>query len=152
MQTLVIGYGNTLRGDDGAGYRVAEQVETWNLPEVRSLACPQLTPDLAAEIALCDRVIFVDAALPGALMTVQVKSLALFQATTLETHQSHPDGLLQLTATLYDHLPEAHQVLIPTAEMGFSEQLSALAQAGVATAIAHIQTLVAPASPTFPTV
>ena len=31
-ELLVIGYGNTLRGDDGVGPRVAEAVEKLNLP------------------------------------------------------------------------------------------------------------------------
>ena len=34
---LVIGYGNTLRSDDGAGVRVAEAIAAWNLRGVTSL-------------------------------------------------------------------------------------------------------------------
>ena len=37
---LVIGYGNTLRGDDGVGPRVAEAIEKLNLPGVRTLDLP----------------------------------------------------------------------------------------------------------------
>ncbi|HEY9173382.1 MAG TPA: hydrogenase maturation protease, partial [Verrucomicrobiae bacterium] len=53
---LVIGYGNTLRRDDGIGPKVAEAVAELNLPGVRSLACPQLTPELAEPIAHAKRV------------------------------------------------------------------------------------------------
>ncbi len=43
-KVLVIGYGNTLRSDDGAGKRVAELVAEWQLLNVRSLLVHQLTP------------------------------------------------------------------------------------------------------------
>ena len=36
--TLIIGYGNTLRSDDGVGPRLAQTVADWRLPGVRSLA------------------------------------------------------------------------------------------------------------------
>lgn len=61
MKTLVIGFGNTLRGDDGVGPLVAEQVDTWNLRNVRSLSVHQLTPELAADIAQVETVFFIDA-------------------------------------------------------------------------------------------
>ena len=140
VTTLVIGYGNTLRGDDGAGYRVAEQVETWNAPAVRSLPCHQLTPELAAEMAECDRVIFVDATLPGTHTTVAVQPLQP-DPTPLETHFSTPAGLLQLTQQLFDCCPEAYQVLMPTRSMAFTESLSALTQTALKIALQEIQTL-----------
>ena len=57
---LIIGYGNTLRGDDGVGYKIAEIIEQWNINNITSLAVHQLTPDLAENIAQADTVIFVD--------------------------------------------------------------------------------------------
>ena len=48
---LVIGYGNTLRGDDGVGPRVAEAIEKLNLPGVRTLVCQQLSPEHADPIS-----------------------------------------------------------------------------------------------------
>ena len=41
-ETLVIGYGSALRGDDAAGLRVAALVARWRLPGVRVLAPHQL--------------------------------------------------------------------------------------------------------------
>jgi Ni,Fe-hydrogenase maturation factor len=60
-EILIIGYGNTLRGDDGAGQRVAEMVSEWGLDEVRSLSVHQLTPELAEPISTAKLAIFVDA-------------------------------------------------------------------------------------------
>lgn len=59
--TLIIGYGNTLRQDDGVGYRMAETIDRWDLPGVISRSVHQLTPDLAAELASVQRAIFIDA-------------------------------------------------------------------------------------------
>ena len=59
---LIIGYGNTLRGDDGVGPRVAETVAALNLPGVRALVCPMLMPEIADPISRAHTVIFVDAA------------------------------------------------------------------------------------------
>ena len=144
MKVLVVGYGNTLRGDDGVGYRIAEQIEAMDLPGIDAIACHQLIPELAPAIAACDRVIFVDAALPNAQKTIAVQSLQS-QAATLDTHHSNPAGLLNLAAHLYDGSPEAYHVLIPTAEMGFTEVLSAIAQQGITAALEEIQQLIASA-------
>jgi hypothetical protein len=46
-ELLVIGYGNSLRRDDGVGPRVAEAVEALQLPGVRTLTCQLLTPEFA---------------------------------------------------------------------------------------------------------
>ena len=49
--TLVIGYGNDLRTDDGAGRWVAERIESFDLPGVSVRSVPQLTPELTLDIA-----------------------------------------------------------------------------------------------------
>lgn len=146
MKTLVIGYGNTLREDDGVGYRVAEQVAEWEVPGITAIACHQLTPELAVEIAQCDRVIFVDASLPGMLTAPTLAPLTAAHTPLLEAHRSDPPGLLQLAAQLYDRRPQAWQMLLPTATMEFGETLSAIAQQGSAAAIAHLRTLMQPDS------
>src|ERR1035441_6445297 len=61
-ELLVIGYGNTLRGDDGVGPRVAEAIEKLNLPGVRTLVCQQLSPEYADPVSRARTVVFVDAA------------------------------------------------------------------------------------------
>ncbi|NEQ47882.1 MAG: hydrogenase maturation protease [Leptolyngbya sp. SIOISBB] len=141
MQTLVIGYGNTLRGDDGVGYLAAEQVADWNLLDVTAIACHQLTPELAAALTECDRVIFIDATLPGTETAVQVRSLQPATVASLDAHRSDPAELLQLTAQLYGSSPPAFHLLLPTAEMGFTEDLSAIAQTGLEAALQKVRAL-----------
>ena len=79
MNFLVIGYGNTLRSDDGAGQRVAEKIGQWELPGVGALAVHQLTPELAENIAQADAVIFVDAVATNSENPVSVKIQPLLQ-------------------------------------------------------------------------
>jgi len=121
------------------GQRVADTIESWQLSGVRSLAVHQLTPDLAAEMAVVERVFFVDAiavrpeAIEGRPPTIQVQSLQP-QNGSLGGHVQHPESLLHLTQGLYQATPLTLQLLIPGVEFGFGEALSPLAQAGVVAA------------------
>jgi hydrogenase maturation protease len=45
--TLLIGYGNPLRGDDGLGWQVADQVARDADKSIKVVATHQLTPELA---------------------------------------------------------------------------------------------------------
>src|SRR5262245_15481422 len=60
-RTLVIAYGNSLRGDDGVGVATGARIEQWQGPGVAVVAVQQLVPELIAEIGAADRVLFVDA-------------------------------------------------------------------------------------------
>ena len=60
MTALVIGYGDSLRSDDGAGPRVAELLS--GLEGLTVLTRHQLVPELADDFRGRDVVVFVDAA------------------------------------------------------------------------------------------
>lgn len=109
LTTLIIGYGNTLRGDDGVGYRIAEIFEQEedgleshyseeSRHTVRSHPCHQLTPDLAAELAQADRVIFVDAIAPGSYSLSQsdLECQSTFQMPVDRSVQTAVDPLVQI--------------------------------------------------------
>ena len=59
-KVLVIGYGNTLRGDDAAGVKAAELISRHH-PEFEYIYLHQLVPELAEQIAERDFVFFIDA-------------------------------------------------------------------------------------------
>lgn len=143
MQYLVIGYGNSLRSDDGAGQRVAEAVAAWNLNHVRSIAAHQLSPELAEDISRTDVVIFVDAATPTqTLETVKLESIAPLADQIISTHYTDPRSLLALAQTLYGRTPISYWILIPAISFEFGEQLSPLSQEGVDQALTIIQELI----------
>ena len=58
MKTLVIGYGNELRQDDGVGPRAALLMARLGL---QAMAVHQLTPELVERISQVEQVVFVDA-------------------------------------------------------------------------------------------
>lgn len=138
--TLIIGYGNTLRSDDGVGYKIAETVESWELPGVLSVAVHQLTPELAAEIAQVQQVIFVDACpnAPG----VQVTPLTPSEQDSPLGHATSPQSLLTFSQLLYQSSPPAYWVLVPAQNFEFGEVFSALTAQSIPVALNEIQRLV----------
>jgi len=103
---LVIGYGNTLRGDDGVGPRVAEAIEELQLPRVRTLVCQQLSPEHAYQISRADLVVFVDAAV-DAPKEVQWRPLEPNESSQLMAHAVDPRTMLALARDVFGHAPEA---------------------------------------------
>jgi hydrogenase maturation protease len=135
---LVIGYGNTLRRDDGVGPRVAEAVAVLALPGVRALACPLLTPELADPISRARIAIFVDAAV-DAPREVQLRKLAPASSSQVMAHAASPATLLALARDVFGHAPEAWWLTIPAEELGIGEEFSPLAQRGLEIAVEEIK-------------
>lgn len=108
-QVLIIGYGNVLREDDGAGYRTAEELQQYyhDDPAVAVIASHQLLPEMAPDIARSGLVVFLDASSaeePGRISQSRIQPQARGVGFT---HQLTPAALLSLAATLYGHAPEA---------------------------------------------
>ena len=139
---LVIGYGSTLRGDDGVGPAVAELIEAKNLPGVATIACHQLTPELADPISKAHTVIFVDAALELPHDQVRVSRVEPETAHQVMVHTASPGGLLHLARSVFGDCPTSWLIEIPVAEMGIGEQLSPFARDGVEQAVARALELV----------
>lgn len=140
MTIAVIGYGNTLRQDDGAGYLIATTVQTWQLPQVIAIACPQLLPELAATIAQVDHVLFVDTCLPTVSRTLHHCPLYPPSETgPLAAHVSDPRSLLALSQWLYGQCPSASWLMIPGHQFELGETLSPDTEAAIADALEWIQ-------------
>jgi len=137
---LVIGYGNTLRADDGVGPRVAEAVEAMGWPGVRTLVAQQLSPEHADPVSKTDTVVFVDAAV-DAPQEVQLRPLEPGGSSQLMAHAADPRTLLALARDVFGRAPKAWWLTIPAVEMAFSESLSPAAQDGVWRAVEMIQSL-----------
>jgi len=134
---LVIGYGNTLRRDDGVGPKVAEAVAALNLPDVRTLACPLLTPELAEAVSRARLVIFVDAAVDTP-REVQLRKLAPADSSQIMAHAASPATVLALARDVFGHAPEAWWLTIPVQDLGIGEEFSPLAQRGFEAAMEEI--------------
>ncbi len=137
---LVIGYGNTLRGDDGVGPRVAEAIEKLNLPGVRTLVCQQLSPEYADPVSRAHTVVFVDAAV-DAPREVQLRKLEPGETSQLLAHAADPRTLLALARDVFGHAPQAWWLTIPAVKLGFGEDLSCETQCGFEKAVQEIKNL-----------
>lgn len=121
--SLVIGIGNPLRGDDGAGWRLVEELG----PPHRAMH--QLTPECAALLAASQRVLFVDACCAAAAGEPLLRPLAPGEAGPGFSHHLSPAELLAITARLYGRQPEAWQLLLPAAGFGHGTGLTPALQA-----------------------
>ncbi len=126
-RVLLIGYGNSLRGDDAIGPMALERLHT-QLGNAEFLSCHQLTPELAERVAACDLALFVDATSDGEPGTADVKLLSpeLPDEASL-THHVQPAALLELALTLYGRAPRA--MLVTGAGANF-ENIEGLSEKG----------------------
>jgi len=137
-EVLIIGYGNTLRGDDGVGPRVAEAVAQLCLPGVKTLICPLLTPELADPISRAAKVIFVDAAV-DASHEVQWLKLEPNETSQIMAHAADPRTMLALARDVFGRVPEAWWLTIPAVELGFGEEFSPAVQRDFSVAVNKIR-------------
>jgi Ni,Fe-hydrogenase maturation factor len=139
-KTLIIGYGNFDRQDDGVAWHILaglarklgreipatpedEFPQTGESPDlVFSL---QLVPELSETLAGYERVCFVDTHtgnVPNDLNKVEVA--AEYQSSPF-THHMTPGTLMSLTTTLFNQTPAAILVSVRGYEFGFTRALSA---------------------------
>lgn len=137
---LIIGYGNELRRDDGAGLALAERLEQGCLGRgwsVRRLSLHQLTPELAAEVADPEvhEVLFVDARAAQGEDDCGVSLEALEPsggARTTLGHHADPTVILAYASLLTDKpLPRAWLVTVPGTAFEHGQGLSPRAVAAV---------------------
>ncbi|HQJ75268.1 MAG TPA: hydrogenase maturation protease [Bacteroidota bacterium] len=132
---LIIGYGNTLRGDDGIGQIIAEKIEKLNFKDIDILALHQLTPDIAGKIIEYKVVFFIDASQNTELNEVQVLSLEPSESSPKIEHAMNPEDILKLAEELYNFYPKSFCVLVPARNFSFSESLSDLTKSMIQPAI-----------------
>ena len=147
--TLIIGYGNALRGDDGAGCIVAELLrERIQDPEIEILSQQQLLPELMEPIARAAHVIFIDASVSGRAGKVNRIPLCPAPACARFTHHATPESLLAGAQSLYGHTPEATLYTIPGRFFETGRELTPSVRRAVNELVATLEKeLAAPAKP-----
>ena len=120
---MLIGYGNTLRGDDALGPAVAERLRGHLAAQI--ISCHQLTPELASALAEAEIAVFVDAAQvgpPGLVRVEQIEPKAT--ASDSFTHHVTPAALLEMALALYGRAPRTILVTGTGADFRDGEGLS----------------------------
>ncbi|MGB3788104.1 MAG: hydrogenase maturation protease [Phormidesmis sp.] len=133
---LIIGYGDEFGGDRSVGLQVANAIENWHLPAIKTIATRQLRPELAEDLVAADYAIFVDAcSAENCSRTVQLDPVAVgsrIPRTLLaEKHNCIPLTLLNLTQQLYGRTPQAWLLQVPTESFNERGTLSSTAQRGL---------------------
>jgi len=157
--TLVAGFGNLYRRDDGVGSHVvnALRVRLGHPPldpmddgfgdlnhEVDTVVLHQLVPELAEDLQHYSQVIFVDAHVSGSVPDdFHEESVAASFHTPFVSHQTHPSTVLALTAQMFGVTPEATLLSLVGYDFDFGEGLSEPTAALVPQAVARILELVA---------
>jgi Ni,Fe-hydrogenase maturation factor len=161
---VVAGYGNPLRGDDGAGWRVACALRERyaGRPDVAVLAGQQPVPEWAAVLAGASVAYLVDAGPESAVKAdggggaVGLRLTRLTDGTcrpppagtgattasTLDGHAVGPAALLALCRAAYGRVPETFLLTIPAERLGFADRLSASTAAAAEEAIRLLAGLV----------
>jgi hydrogenase maturation protease len=125
-KTLIIGYGNPLRSDDGLGRLVAERLMgVLRESESRVIACHQLAPELAEPISRADLVIFIDAEErqpAGKLFCRRIAPVA--EPPAAFSHHLTPARLLGWAGALFGRSPEAMVFSIAVENFALGEKLS----------------------------
>lgn len=137
---LILGYGNPLCGDDGAGRRVVEALADL-LPEGVAFALHQLTPEWAEPISRTESVIFIDAAMgahPGEVRCFPI-SAAPGRAGS---HSTTPDGLLAMAAELFGRCPPATMVTITGGSFEIAETMTGAVEVAVPEVVSRIMSIV----------
>jgi hydrogenase maturation protease len=141
---MVIGYGNSLRRDDGIGVLVAQHLsETLPADTVTVVSCRQLMPELADALADVDIVVFIDASdgsPPGKITIVPLPNDD--RAEEGFTHHFSPSTLLALGERLHGHRPEAFLVSICGQSFDLGEGLSPAVAAALPQAIQEVHRLI----------
>ena len=143
-RTLIIGYGNPLRSDDGIGWRIASRLlEIVGDEFTNVLAVHQLTPELAEPISEAELVIFVDAAYDGEPGSWKCEPVAPdVTPSNALAHYFTPAGLLAYAEAIYQAKPEALALSVAAAAFDCDEQLTPTVEAVLPEVVQYICALI----------
>ena len=138
---LVVGFGNTLRTDDGVGFTAVERLEAdprfvsaSTQGRVRVFWAQQLTPELAVDFAGADVVVLVDAdaeLAPGHVRVRRVEAAAAADAGPGMTHHVDAASLAAMAAELFGGSPTVWVVGVGPASMDVGERLTETVEAAL---------------------
>ena len=144
MKTIIVGLGNPILGDDGVGWKVAEEVKRRLSPDspvvVNCLSLGGIS--LMERLIGYDRAILIDALAvqgpPGSILTLSLEDLPNYSAYhTASTHDTTLQNALEMGRSIGAKLPSHVMVVGITANQvfEFSEQLTAEIRAAVPQAV-----------------
>ncbi|MCA9400216.1 MAG: hydrogenase maturation protease [Candidatus Omnitrophica bacterium] len=162
--TLIIGYGNKMRGDDGIGPYIAEKIELSQWPSTDVWVMQQLQVELVEDIKGYKPIIFIDAALNARQLKINVipgtrtqddasgacaGNFTKQQSSSTSTHHLSPYALWQLCEKLYQVRLDMYLVSIPARQFDMTESISTETLAYADKAVEEIQKIVVSGASSF---
>ncbi len=152
-RTLIVGYGNADRQDDGVAWHILSGIARRlgrpvpNVPEdgyfpenepVDLWFVLQLAPEMSEDFAHYDRICFVDAHMGTIDQEILFQAVEQSPSKSAFTHDMPPSTCLALTQTVYNASPEARLLSVRGYQFGFSRALSPETEALVAQAVERL--------------
>lgn len=137
QRILVLGYGNPGRQDDGLGPAAAEAIARWNLPGVTVESSYLLTIEDAAEAALHEQVLFIDASQEHA-EPFELRRVEPAPSMAFSSHIVGPQTVLAICEQCYGRAPAGWLLAIRGYEFALAEGLTAPARTNLERALAHL--------------
>ena len=109
---LLIGIGNSARGDDGLGWEFVEKISSLGYDFLDYEFRYQLQVEDAAFIGRYDVVIFVDASHEKLSLGFQLNRCISAGHSFFSTHAQAPGAIVYLANHLYDKFPKAYTLAI----------------------------------------
>jgi hydrogenase maturation protease len=141
-RAMVIGFGNTLRRDDGVGPLVARRLAEHGVATV--IEAFQLLPEHIEAAASAGLVVLVDAAVdlaPGELRRRKLRPAGP-GVPAVDLHELRPAALATAVRELYGKSPEVWLVSVGAADLELGEGLSSAVEAALPRAVAAVLELV----------
>ncbi len=149
-RALVLGYGNSLRGDDGLGPALVGRLAPLEGAGVTLRSVPQLSIEDALFVASHDPVVFVDAS-TSCRAPFEVGKVVPDPEADCTLHRVAPAAVLALARDLYGAEPEALMVSVRGEEFeGFREGISPRAAANLDRAAAFLERSLGGGARAFP--
>jgi hydrogenase maturation protease len=156
-RTLIAGFGNVYRRDDGVGRAVVNVVrEDLGRPaldlqddgfddlghQVDTVILHQIVPELAETLTDYDRVIFVDAHVESLPQPIHEVELEVTLRIPFVAHQFHPSTVLALAQQIHGHAPQGILLSVRGHDFDFGEGLSPQTARLVPDAVRRIHELI----------
>ena len=132
---LLIGIGNSGRGDDGLGWQFIEKIDSLGYDFIDLEYRYQLQVEDAAVIRNYDVVIFVDATQDKLSLGFEINSCIAASHSFFTTHEQAPGAILALANMLYEKFPKAYTLAISGTEWELQTFLSKDGQRNLETAV-----------------
>jgi len=122
---LIIGYGNSLRGDDAVGLQIAQAMsQSLKSSDIHVLIANQLMPELVDPIHTAALVVFIDACIGSVPGEVRHENVEPQEEVGSFTHNVSPASLLGAARSLYGTVPAGVLISIVGSQFNYACELS----------------------------